>query len=57
MVVALSMEPALVPWVLLANILIQALENYLLVPRVMGASVGVNPVVTLLALASFTSAD
>jgi hypothetical protein len=33
----------------------QAVENNLLVPRIMRQSVGVNPIVTLLALAAFTS--
>jgi predicted PurR-regulated permease PerM len=55
LLVAFSIDPSLALWVVLATVLIQALENYLLVPRVMGASVGVNPVVTLLALATFAS--
>jgi predicted PurR-regulated permease PerM len=55
LLVAFSTEPSLVVWVVLATILMQALENYLLVPRVMGASVGVNPIVTLLTLATLAS--
>jgi predicted PurR-regulated permease PerM len=55
LLVAYSVEPALALWVLLATILIQGFENYLLVPRVMVASVGVNPIITLLSLATFTS--
>lgn len=55
LLVAFSTEPSLVVWVILATILMQALENYLLVPRVMGASVGVNPIVTLLTLATLAS--
>jgi len=35
--------------------LIQGFENHFLVPRVMNQSVGVNPILTLLALAAFTS--
>jgi len=53
--VAFSTEPSLVVWVILATILMQILENYLLVPRVMGASVGLNPIVTLLTLATLAS--
>jgi predicted PurR-regulated permease PerM len=53
--VAFSIEPVLAVWVLLATVIIQGIENYLLVPRVMGAAVGVNPILTLLSLATFTS--
>ena len=53
--VAYSINPLLVVWVLVATGLIQTLENYFLVPRVMGASVGVNPIITLLVLAAFGS--
>jgi hypothetical protein len=40
--------------VLLATFIIQLLENNLLVPRIMKHSVGVNPLVTLLALTAFS---
>jgi hypothetical protein len=40
---------------LLATIIIQQLENNILVPRVMKSAVGVNPLVTLLALTAFGS--
>jgi predicted PurR-regulated permease PerM len=53
--VALSMAPSKVIWIVLATVIIQGLENYLLVPRIMRRSVGVNPIVTLLALAAFAS--
>jgi predicted PurR-regulated permease PerM len=53
--VAFSIEPTLAVWVLLATVIIQGLENYLLVPRVMNAAVGVNPIITLLSLATLTS--
>ena len=53
--VAFSIEPMLAVWVVLATVIIQGLENYLLVPRVMHAAVGVNPIITLLSLATFTS--
>ena len=55
MLVAYALDPTLAVWVLLATAIIQGLENYLLVPRIMGASVGVNPIITLLALATFAS--
>lgn len=54
-VVAYSVDPSMVLWVLLATAVIQQLENNLLVPRVMKSSVGVNPLVTLLALSAFGS--
>ncbi|MBI2824972.1 MAG: AI-2E family transporter [Planctomycetia bacterium] len=53
MLVALSVDPSKIVWVLVAAIVIQQSENYLLVPRIMGASVGVHPIVTLLAIAGF----
>jgi predicted PurR-regulated permease PerM len=55
LLVALSSDPTKAIWVIAATLLIQGLENYLLVPRVMKQSVGVNPLVILLALAAFTS--
>jgi predicted PurR-regulated permease PerM len=53
--VAFSIEPMLAVWVLLATGIIQGLENYVFVPRLMGAAVGVNPIITLLSLATMTS--
>lgn len=55
LLVAFSLNPTLVVWVLLATVVMQGLENYLLVPRIMGSAVGVNPVITLLLLATFSS--
>jgi predicted PurR-regulated permease PerM len=55
LLLVISSEPTKAVWVIVATILIQGLENYLLVPRVMKQSVGVNPLVILLALAAFTS--
>jgi predicted PurR-regulated permease PerM len=54
-VVALSVSPAKLAWVLVAAVVIQQLENYVLVPRVMDRAVGVNGLVTLLAIAGFGS--
>jgi predicted PurR-regulated permease PerM len=54
-VVALSIAPGKLIWVIVATIIIQQLENSLLVPRVMSKAVGVNPFVTLLALFAFSS--
>ena len=48
--VALSIDPTKVIWVIFATIVIQQTENSLLVPRIMKTAVGVNPFVTLLAL-------
>jgi predicted PurR-regulated permease PerM len=53
--VALSLGPDKVGWVIVATLAIQQIENSLLVPRVMRKAVGVNPFVTLLALFSFSS--
>ncbi len=53
--VALTISPASLVWVIVATITIQQLENILLVPRVMRKAVGVNPFVTLLALFAFSS--
>ena len=53
--VALSISPAKLVWVIVATIVIQQLENSLLVPRVMRKAVGVNPFVSLLAIFAFSS--
>jgi predicted PurR-regulated permease PerM len=53
--VALSIAPSKLVWVIVATIVIQQVENSLLVPRVMRKAVGVNPFVTLLALFAFSS--
>jgi len=57
MLVALSVDPAQVVWVVVAAVVIQQAENYLLVPRIMDRSVGVNAVVTLLAIAAFSALE
>lgn len=51
--VAFAIDPTRAVWVLGLYAGIQALENTFLVPRVMGRTVGVSPVVTLLALVGF----
>jgi len=53
--VAISIAPDRLIWVVVATIIIQQLENTLLVPRIMRQAVGVNPFVTLLALFAFSS--
>ena len=53
--VALSIAPDKLIWVIVATVVIQQLENSLLVPRIMSKAVGVNPFVTLLALFAFSS--
>jgi predicted PurR-regulated permease PerM len=53
--VALSIAPGKLIWVILATIVIQQLENSLLVPRIMRKAVGVNPFVTLLSLFAFST--
>ncbi len=54
-VVALSIAPSRLVWVIIATVVIQMLENNLLVPRVMRRAVGVNPFVSLLAIFAFSS--
>ena len=51
--VAFAYDPSKVMWVIAASALIQLLENNLLAPRVMHKTVGVNPLVTLLAIVAF----
>ena len=53
--VALTIAPDKLIWVIVATVIIQQLENTLLVPRIMKKAVGVNPFVTLLALFAFSS--
>jgi predicted PurR-regulated permease PerM len=53
--VALSLGPDKLIWVIVATVVIQQVENSLLVPRVMRKAVGVNPFVSLLAFFSFSS--
>jgi predicted PurR-regulated permease PerM len=55
LVIAFSISPTKAILVLIAHVIIQTSENYILVPRIMSRSVGVNPIVTLLALAAFTA--
>ena len=54
-VIALSIAPSKLVWVIVASLVIQQLENSLLVPRVMRKAVGVNPFVSLLAIFAFSS--
>ncbi|HET6598110.1 MAG TPA: AI-2E family transporter [Anaerolineales bacterium] len=53
--VALSIAPGKLIWVVVATVVIQQVENSLLVPRIMKKAVGVNPFVTLLALFAFST--
>ncbi len=54
-VIALSIAPSKLVWVIVATLVIQQVENSLLVPRVMRRAVGVNPFVSLLAIFAFSS--
>jgi len=53
--VAASTNPANIIWVVVASIIIQLAENNLLVPRVMDRSVGVNPLLTILSIATLSA--
>jgi predicted PurR-regulated permease PerM len=52
---ALSTDPQKAIWVLVATAIIQAAESMWLVPRVMKNSMGVNPIIILLSLVSFSA--
>jgi len=52
-VVAISMAPEKLIPALLVGLVAQFLENNLLVPRVMDKSVGVNPIITIVAISAF----
>ncbi len=53
--IALSISPTMLLWVVVATVIIQLLENNFLVPRIMSKAVGVNPFVALLAIFAFSS--
>ena len=53
LVVAASQQPDKILWVLAGSVVIQQFENYVLVPRIMDKSVGVNPMMTLLSIVGF----
>lgn len=53
--VALTIAPSKLIWVVVVTIIIHQTENYLLAPRVMRKAVGVNPFVSLLAFFAFGS--
>lgn len=52
---ALTISPTMTLIVILINAVIQFLENNILVPRIMDRTVGVNPILTVLAIAGFTT--
>ncbi|MCA9953384.1 MAG: AI-2E family transporter [Anaerolineales bacterium] len=54
-IIGLSVSPATALWVVVATTIIQQLENSLLVPRVMSQTIGIRPLVSLLALLAFGS--
>jgi predicted PurR-regulated permease PerM len=53
--IALSIDPSKAIWVAVSSLIMHGVENYVLAPRVMRHSVGVNPLITLLALTAFTT--
>jgi len=54
-IIALSISPSKLIWVIVATLVIQQMENIFLVPRVMRKAVGVNPFVSLLSIFAFSS--
>lgn len=55
LLVAVSTSPTMGAWVLVAIVAMQQFESNLLVPKIMDRSVGVNAVVTLLAIVAFSA--
>lgn len=55
LLIAFSISPTAAVGVLVGSGIIQLLENYLLVPRIMGQAMGVRPLVILLAWLAFSS--
>lgn len=54
-IIALTISPTKLIWVVAATVVIQMLENNLFVPRIMSKAVGVNPFVSLLSIFAFSS--
>jgi predicted PurR-regulated permease PerM len=54
LLLAITGSPDKIIWVVLAVVIIQQLEGQLLVPRIMNAAVGVNPMLTILTFTAFT---
>lgn len=54
LIIALATDPSKAIWVAVAALIIQTAENYILVPKVMNRSVGVNSLVLLLAFVGFS---
>ncbi len=54
-IIAFTISPFSALWVVVATVIIQQLENNLLVPRVMRRTIGVSPIVTILALLALGS--
>jgi predicted PurR-regulated permease PerM len=53
--VALSLGPDRLVWVIVGTVIIQQIENSVLAPRIMHKTVGVNPFVSLLAFFAFST--
>lgn len=53
-VIALAVSPERAVFVIIATIVIQQVENNILVPRMMDKAVGVNPIVSIIAIAAFS---
>jgi len=53
-VIALAVSPEKAVLVIIATVIIQQVENNILVPRVMDKAVGVNPIVSIIAIAAFS---
>jgi predicted PurR-regulated permease PerM len=54
LLLAITGAPDKIIWVVVAVVVIQQLEGQVLVPRVMNAAVGVNPILTILVFTAFT---
>jgi predicted PurR-regulated permease PerM len=54
-IIALSIAPSKLIWVIVATVITQQVENSILVPRVMSKAVGVNPFVSIMSILAFSS--
>jgi predicted PurR-regulated permease PerM len=54
-IIALTISPTKLVWVIVATVITQQVENSFLVPRVMSKAVGVNPFVSIMSILAFSS--
>jgi predicted PurR-regulated permease PerM len=55
LLVAFTIDPSKAIWVVVATVVIQTAESIWLVPRIMNNAMGINPIIILLSLVTFSS--